>query len=53
MPNFVRISDANDHGGKVLTGSTTMKLEGRGVARFGDRVSCPKHGENEIGRAHV
>jgi len=48
MPNFVRISDANDHGGKVLTGSTTMKLEGRGVARVGDRVSCPKHGANVI-----
>lgn len=48
MPNFVRIGDANDHGGNVLTGSTTMKFERLGVARIGDRVSCPKHGENVI-----
>lgn len=48
MPNFVRIGDANDHGGKVLTGSTTMKFERLGVARVGDRVSCPRHGENVI-----
>jgi uncharacterized Zn-binding protein involved in type VI secretion len=44
----VRIDDANDHGGKVLTGSQKIKFGGRGVARKGDKVSCPQHGVNEI-----
>ncbi|TCW84387.1 hypothetical protein C5O80_15270 [Burkholderia sp. SRS-46] len=35
--------DATDHGGKVETGSSTMKFDGRYVARKGDRVSCPQH----------
>lgn len=48
MPRVVRIGDSNDHGGKVLTGSTTMKFSKLGVARKGDTVSCPKHGQNRI-----
>ncbi|SCU98349.1 conserved hypothetical protein [Cupriavidus necator] len=48
MSQIVRIGDDNDHGGKVLTGSTTMKFGKRGVARKGDKVSCPLHGENVI-----
>lgn len=41
--NVIRIGDATDHGGKVETGSSTMKFDGRYVARKGDRVSCPQH----------
>ncbi|WP_175005429.1 PAAR domain-containing protein [Burkholderia lata] len=41
--NFVRVGDSTDHGGKVETGSTTMKFDGRYVTRKGDRVSCPQH----------
>jgi uncharacterized Zn-binding protein involved in type VI secretion len=41
--NLIRVDDDNDHGGKVLTGSTAMRFEGRYVARKGDRVSCPRH----------
>jgi uncharacterized Zn-binding protein involved in type VI secretion len=48
MPKVVRIGDSNDHGGKVLTGSTTIKFGRLGVARKGDTVSCPKHGQNQI-----
>ncbi|AJY17223.1 PAAR domain-containing protein [Burkholderia multivorans] len=43
MMNLIRIGDDTDHGGKVETGSTTMRFDGRYVARKGDRVSCPQH----------
>ncbi|WP_035549308.1 PAAR domain-containing protein [Burkholderia sp. 9120] len=43
MMNLIRVDDDTDHGGKVVTGSTTMSYEGRFVARKGDHVSCPKH----------
>ncbi|WP_420211392.1 PAAR domain-containing protein [Burkholderia aenigmatica] len=41
--NIIRIGDSTDHGGKVETGSSTMKFDGRYVARKGDRISCPQH----------
>ncbi|MFP3693114.1 PAAR domain-containing protein, partial [Burkholderia sp. SIMBA_048] len=43
MMNLIRVGDDTDHGGKVETGSTTMRFDGRYVARKGDRVSCPQH----------
>ncbi|WP_081068268.1 PAAR domain-containing protein [Burkholderia stagnalis] len=43
MIGLVRIGDNTDHGGKVETGSTNMRFDGRYVARKGDRVSCPLH----------
>ncbi|QBR00138.1 PAAR domain-containing protein [Paraburkholderia pallida] len=43
MINLIRVGDNTDHGGKVETGSTTMRFEGRHVARKGDHVSCPQH----------
>ncbi len=42
MMNLIRVGDDTDHGGKVETGSTTMRFDGRFVARKGDRVSCPQ-----------
>jgi len=45
MPDFILLGDATDHGGRVITASTTMIYEGRGVARKGDEVTCPKHPE--------
>jgi uncharacterized Zn-binding protein involved in type VI secretion len=45
MINLIRLGDATDHGGKVITASKTMRLDGRFVARKGDEVSCPKHPE--------
>lgn len=41
--DLIRVGDDADHGGKVETGSLTMKFDGRYVARKGDRVSCPQH----------
>jgi uncharacterized Zn-binding protein involved in type VI secretion len=43
MINLIRLDDATDHGGKVITASSTMRFDGRFVARKGDEISCPKH----------
>jgi len=45
MINLIRLGDATDHGGKVMTASTTMGFDGRFVARKGDAVACPLHPE--------
>ncbi|WP_310669600.1 PAAR domain-containing protein, partial [Burkholderia multivorans] len=45
MMNLIRVGDDTDHGGKVETGWSSMKFDGRYVARKGDRVSCPLHPE--------
>lgn len=41
--DFVCLGDATDHGGKVISASSTMDYDGRRLARKGDEVSCPKH----------
>jgi uncharacterized Zn-binding protein involved in type VI secretion len=41
--NFIRLGDSTDHGGKVISASSTMVFDGRPLARKGDEVSCPKH----------
>ena len=43
MPDLIRLGDDTDHGGKVISASSTMRYDGRFVARRGDKVSCPKH----------
>jgi uncharacterized Zn-binding protein involved in type VI secretion len=43
MTDLVRLGDDTDHGGKVISASSTMRYDGRYVARKGDEVSCPKH----------
>ncbi|OCG00733.1 hypothetical protein A9G10_03860 [Gilliamella sp. wkB308] len=46
----IRLGDSTDHGGKVITASSTMIVLGKPVARVGDLVSCPikNHGVNPI-----
>jgi len=44
MQGIIRIGDKTTHGGEVQTGSDTMIFEGTGVARKGDKVSCPIKG---------
>ncbi|MYN20127.1 PAAR domain-containing protein [Rugamonas sp. FT107W] len=39
----IRIGDHTSHGGVVKTGSTEFIVDGKGVARLGDTVSCPLH----------
>ncbi|MGF6964860.1 putative Zn-binding protein involved in type VI secretion [Paraburkholderia sp. WC7.3g] len=48
MKNLAYEGDATSHGGKILTGSDRIKVKGRRVARIGDKVSCPIHGDNQI-----
>jgi uncharacterized Zn-binding protein involved in type VI secretion len=43
MTNLIRLGDDTDHGGKVITASSTMRFDNRAVARKGDEVSCPQH----------
>ncbi|WP_310400383.1 PAAR domain-containing protein [Paraburkholderia graminis] len=45
--SLVRIGDSTSHGGKVVTGSETSLVMGRGVARIGDRCTCPTSGHRD------
>jgi len=48
----IRIGDRTSHGGVVQTGSAAMIVDGKGVARLGDTVTCPLHsGETIINSA--
>lgn len=43
MMNLIRIDDVGTHpGSKVVSASSTMRFDGRAVARKGDLVHCPK-----------
>ena len=43
MIDLIRLGDATDHGGEVVSASATMMFDGRAVARKGDEVTCPRH----------
>jgi uncharacterized Zn-binding protein involved in type VI secretion len=43
-----RVGDTSDHGGTIITGSPSMIIEGRAVARVTDIFACPIHGNNPI-----
>ncbi|MBR8062780.1 PAAR domain-containing protein [Burkholderia ambifaria] len=43
MIDLIRLGDATDHGGTVITASNSMRFDGRYVARKGDEVTCPRH----------
>jgi uncharacterized Zn-binding protein involved in type VI secretion len=52
---FIVVGDDTDHGGKVISGSSAHTINGKGIARKGDKVDCPQtypggapHGENLI-----
>jgi uncharacterized Zn-binding protein involved in type VI secretion len=40
----VRLGDFTSHGGQVITASTTHTIGGIGIARVGDKVTCPLPG---------
>lgn len=48
MRGLICLGDATTHGGKVITASSTMFINGVQVALLGDLVSCPLHGVNPI-----
>ena len=43
--NLIRLGDATDHGGKVITASQTADYDGIPLARKGDLIICPLHPE--------
>ncbi|VWB35910.1 PAAR repeat-containing protein [Burkholderia lata] len=43
MINFIRLGDATDHGGRVITASDTADYDGIPLARKGDLIDCPQH----------
>ena len=49
------VGDATDHGGVVISGSPNHDINGKAIARLGDKVDCPQkypggkpHGVNPI-----
>ncbi|WP_434113393.1 PAAR domain-containing protein [Paraburkholderia caffeinilytica] len=47
MQGVIRVGDKTSHGGVVVTGSELSKVMDRGVARVGDRCTCPIPGHEE------
>lgn len=45
---IVLSGDCIDHGGYVVASDTSMTVNGKPVARIGDKVICYKHGTTEI-----
>jgi len=45
---LILIGDKTSHGGTVISASPTSDCNGRGIARVGDRVSCPKKGHGGV-----
>ena len=41
---FIVLGDKTDHGGEVIEASGATDTHGKGLARVGDKVSCPKRG---------
>ena len=39
---IVCLGDSTSHGGKVLSASPSSSIQGKPIARLGDKVSCPK-----------
>lgn len=50
MRGVIRLHDATDHGGKVISASASMLIDGLPAALVGDLVSCPLpgHGVTQI-----
>ena len=45
---FILLGDKTDHGGVVISASETSDSNGKGVARVGDKVTCPKQGHGRV-----
>ena len=49
MPGpLIRLGDKTSHGGSVVEASTHSDSGGIGIARIGDKISCPIHGSGTI-----
>lgn len=45
---LIRLGDKTSHGGTVLEASQESDSGGKAIARMGDKVSCPRCGNNAI-----
>jgi len=45
---FIRLGDKTSHGGTVVEASMVSDIGGIGIARVGDKVTCPVHGDQVI-----
>lgn len=45
---FIVLGDGTDHGGTVIGASLTTDCDGRGIARVGDEVTCPRKGHGHV-----
>jgi uncharacterized Zn-binding protein involved in type VI secretion len=41
---FILIGDKTSHGGVVVQGSPVSTVDGKPIARVGDKVTCPRRG---------
>jgi len=49
MPRpVIVVGDRTSHGGVVITGSPFSDVEGKAIARIGDKVTCPKKGHGRV-----
>jgi uncharacterized Zn-binding protein involved in type VI secretion len=44
---LIVLGDKTDHGGVVIEASKFSDSGGKGIARVGDKVTCPKRGHGE------
>ena len=45
---LIKLGDKTSHGGVVVEASPHSDTGGVGIARMGDKTSCPKHGSSPI-----
>lgn len=45
---LIRLGDKTSHGGTVIEASAHSDTGGIGIARVGDKATCPIHGSNPI-----
>lgn len=48
MKAVARLGDSTSHGGVIVSGDSKVNVNGKPMARVGDKVSCPKCGDNKI-----
>ena len=48
MKPFIRFKDKHSHGGRVIEGAPTSFCLGLPIARRGDKITCPIHGDGKI-----
>ena len=46
MPKVIRLGDSTSHGGEVVSATSHILVQGKPVARLGDKCTCPKRGHN-------